>query len=151
MFAKLRVRSISGWTILIFGALAFVLGFIGILFPEATLMMLGFASVPRADRAAGDYTLVFLTAASMASFNVGIYYVLAALYNVKRFFVWTVPFRMVTFIMFTSSVLVGLAPGGFFGVALWELFGALATGSALYFERRRAAASKLVRNESALK
>ena len=102
------------------------------------MAVLGFPVIPRAERAVGDYTPLFIIAASMASFNIGIYYVLAALYNMKRFYLWTVPFRVVTFTVFTLSVLSGIAPGGFFGVGLWELLGALVTGGALYYERRRA-------------
>jgi len=122
----------------IFGVLAVLFGMVGIFMPELVLVVLGFPVIPRAERAVGDYTPLFIIAASMASFNIGIYYVLAALYNMKRFYLWTVPFRVVTFTVFTLSVLSGIAPGGFFGVGLWELLGALATGGALYYERRRA-------------
>lgn len=142
MFSKLKIRDLSGWTMMIFGALAFGLGLLGILFPETTLSLLNFTVIPRADRAAGDYTVTFLIASSMASFNIGIYYMLAALNNLKRFYIWTVPFRGVSFLVFTTCVLTGIAPQGFIGVALWELVGALATGGALYYERRRATASR---------
>ncbi|HSL45199.1 MAG TPA: hypothetical protein VK897_17330 [Anaerolineales bacterium] len=134
---NLRIRDTSGWTMFIFGALALLLGLLGLLRPELLLSILGFAVLDRAERAPGDYTLVFMIASSMASFNMGIYYVLAALNNVKSFYKWTVPFRCVTFVVFTTAVIVGLAPGRFLGVGLWELVGALATGIALYAENRK--------------
>jgi hypothetical protein len=115
----------------IFGILAFTLGLVGLIRPEILLSILGFEVVERAQRAASDYTIVFMTASSMASFNMGIYYALAALNDVKIFYRWTVPFRVVTFAVFTIIVMVGIAPKPFFGVGAWELMGAIATAIAL--------------------
>jgi hypothetical protein len=134
--AQLRIGNVSSLTMLIFGLLAAVLGIIGIIRPEATLSLLNFEVIDRAARAGGDYTLTFLTASSMASLNVGVYYVLAALNNLKVFYGWTVPFRCVTFTVFVLAVASGIAPAGFIGVAVWELVGAIATGLALLYERR---------------
>lgn len=121
----------------IFGILAFLLGLIGLIRPEILLSVLGFEVVERAQRAASDYTIVFMTASSMASFNMGVYYVLAALNDVKAFYRWTVPFRVVTFTVFTAIVLAGIAPKPFFGVGVWELTGAIATGIALSKEAKK--------------
>ena len=127
----MKIRDASGWTIFIFGLLAFLLGLVGLIRPEILLSILGFEVVERAQRAASDYTIVFMTASSMASFNMGVYYVLASLNDVKAFYRWTVPFRMVTFTVFTAIVMAGIAPKPFLGVGIWELAGALATGIAL--------------------
>jgi hypothetical protein len=132
---KYRIRSASGWTMFIFGVLAFLLGLLGLLRPELVLSLLGFTVLDRTARAAGDYTLVFVIAASMASFNMGVYYMLAAFNDMKQFFLWTVPFRLVTFTVFTITALTHLAPTRFILVGAWEGLGALATGLALYFER----------------
>ena len=121
----------------IFGLLAAMLGIFGLIQPETLLNMLSFEVTERAARSAGDYTLTFVTASSMASLNMGVYYMLAALTNWKPFFRWTVPFRIVTFTVFTLAVANGIAPTGFLGVGVWELVGALATGAALYYERGR--------------
>lgn len=137
MASQFRIRNSSSWTMFIFGVLAILLGALGILSPETTLSLLNFEVLDRAERASGDFSLTFLTASSMASFNVGVYYVLAALTNWQPFYRWTVPFRIVTFTVFTLAVLRGIAPVGFIGVAVWELVGALATGAALFYERRR--------------
>jgi hypothetical protein len=133
----MKIRDASGWTMFIFGALAFLLGLIGLIRPEILLSLLGFEVLERTARAAGDYTVVFTTASSMASFNVGIYYILAVLNDVKIFYRWTVPFRTLTFIVFTTLALTQVAPMRFIGVGVWELAGALATGIALYYEGRR--------------
>ncbi|RJP48630.1 MAG: hypothetical protein C4557_12635 [Anaerolineaceae bacterium] len=130
----MKIRDASGWTMFIFGILAFLLGLVGLIRPEILLSILGFDVVERAQRAAGDYTIVFMTASSMASFNMGIYYVFASLNDVKVFYRWTVPFRTVTFLVFTTVVILGFAPVKFLGVGVWELAGAVATGSALYAE-----------------
>lgn len=131
MTAKLNIKDASGWTMLIFGILALLLGILGLIRPEILLSLLGFTVLDRTARAAGDYTLVFMTASSMASVNMGIYYILAALNDVKQFYKWTVPFRCVTFTVFTLAVITGLAPVKFLGVGIWELVGAIATGIAL--------------------
>ena len=132
-----KLRNISSWTIFIFGLMAFLLGVVGIVWPESTLLQLGFEIVERTDRPTFDYTIVFITASAMASFNVGIYYMLAAGYNMQRFFRWTVIFRCVTFVVFMLLILRGQAPLKFISVPIWELTGAVATGVAQWYERRR--------------
>ncbi|MCI0553932.1 MAG: hypothetical protein L0287_23540 [Anaerolineae bacterium] len=137
MTSKLTIRDASGWTIFIFGLLALLLGLLGMLRPELLLSILGFTVLDRASRAAGDYTLVFIIASAMASFNVGVYYILASLNDLKQFYKWTVPFRCVTFIVFTTAVVTGLAPNRFLGVGAWELAGAVATGITLWQENKK--------------
>ena len=131
----MKIRDAAGWTIFIFGILAFLLGLVGLIRPEILLSILGFEVVERTQRAASDYTIVFMTASSMASFNMGVYYVFAALNDVKIFYRWTVPFRVVTFVVFTTVVIAGIAPMKFLGVGIWELVGAISTGIALYGKR----------------
>jgi len=137
MTSTLKIRDASGWTMFIFGVLALLLGFLGLIRPELLLSILGFTVLDRGARVAGDYTLVFMIASSMASFNIGAYYILAALNDLKPFYKWTVPFRCVTPVVFTIAVLTGLAPVRFLGVAAWELAGAMATGLALWYENRK--------------
>ncbi|MDP9798277.1 hypothetical protein J2S43_006789 [Catenuloplanes nepalensis] len=129
-------RSIAGWTMAVFGILAIIMGATGLIRPESMLSSLGFEVVPAAERAAGDYTLVFIIASSMASFNMGIYYLVAVWTEWRAFYLFTVVFRLVTFTVFTTLVLTGEAPGRFFGVAAWEGIGALATGIGLWLDRR---------------
>ncbi|WUW41981.1 hypothetical protein OG271_09385 [Micromonospora rifamycinica] len=128
-------RSGAGWTIAVFGVLAVLLGALGLVWPEAQLRMLGFA-VPQ-TRAAGDYTGTFLTASSMASFNMGVYYLLAVATEWRAFYRFTVVFRLVTFTVFTLTVLADVAPDRFIGVALWEGAGAVATALGLRWDARR--------------
>ena len=139
MTSALKIRDASGWTMFIFGALAFLFGLVGLIRTEFLLSTLGFTMLDRAARVAGDYTLVFMIASFMASFNMGIYYILAALNDVKQFYRWTVPFRCVTFVVFTVAVLTNLAPLRFLGIGMWELTGAIATGIALRSEKKRIA------------
>jgi hypothetical protein len=129
-------RSLSGWTMAVFGLLAAAVGIVGLVSPAVQLSLLGFE--PPGPRASGDYTLVFLTASSTAALNMGVYYVLAALADWRAFFRWTVPFRLLTFTTFTVAVLIGRAPSGFLGVGVWEGVGAVVTGTALWYEGRAA-------------
>lgn len=133
----MKIRDASGWTMFIFGLLALLLGLIGLIRPEFLLSLLGFDVLERAQRSASDYTIVFMTASSMASFNIGVYYILAALNDIKVFYRWTVPFRVLTFLVFSAVVINGIAPTRFFAVGAWELTGAIATGLALYFEDKK--------------
>ncbi|TDC31765.1 hypothetical protein E1211_21985 [Micromonospora sp. 15K316] len=128
-------RSVAGWTIAVFGVLALVMGAVGLLWPEAMLRSLGF-EVP-ATRAPGDHTGTFLMASSMASFNMGVYYLLATATEWRVFYRFTVFFRLVTFTVFSIAVLAEIAPGRFFGVAAWEGVGALATAAGLWWDARR--------------
>ena len=121
----------------IFGAIALLLGLLGLLRPELLLSILGFPVLDRTARSAGDYTLVFITASSMASFNIGVYYILAALNDLKQFYKWTVPYRGLTFLVFTTVVLTALAPTRFMAVGAWELAGAIATGLDLRSDNRK--------------
>ena len=136
MTSKLKIRDASGWTIFVFGLLALLFGLTSLISPELLLSTLGFSVLERGDRAPGDYTLVFVIAASMAAVNVGAYYILAAMNDVKQFYKWTVPFRCATFTVFTLTVILQLAPLPFLGVGAWELAGAVATGLALRAESK---------------
>ncbi|GHE46718.1 hypothetical protein GCM10018771_29620 [Streptomyces cellulosae] len=127
-------RSPSGWTMAVFGVLAAALGAVGLLSPDAQLSLLGLTAP--GERGSGDHTSAFVTASSMAALNMGVYYVLAALADWRAFFRWTVPFRLLTCTVFTVAVVTGRAPEAFLGVAAWEGLGALATGTALWRERR---------------
>ena len=133
----MKIRDAAGWTIFIFGSLAILLGLVGLIRPEILLSILGFEIIDHVQRAAGDYTITFMTASSIASFNMGIYYVFAAMNDVKIFYRWTVPFRTLTFIIFSALVIAEAAPLKFLGVGLWELIGAITTGVALYLENRK--------------
>ena len=131
----------AGWSIAIFGGLAAALGAVGLIWPDALLLALGFETVEPAQRAEGDYTRVFVAASSMASLNVGVYYLVAAATRWRAFYLFTVPFRLLTCGVFTGLVVADVAPDRFLGVALWEGAGAAATGLALAYEARRSGQS----------
>jgi len=136
MDSNIKLRDASAWTMFAFGVIALLLGLLGLIRPEILLSILGFPVLNRAARAAGDYTIVFIIASSMASFNMGVYYILAALNDMKKFYLWTVPFRLVTFTVFTIVAVTGIAPMRFIAVGMWEGIGAFITGLTLYFENK---------------
>lgn len=133
-------RSGAGWTIAVFGVLALLMGAVGLLWPEALLRVLGFEVPER--RAAGDHTGTFVMASSMASFNMGVYYLLATATEWRAFYRFTVVFRLVTFTVFSIAVLADIAPGRFFGVAAWEGVGAVASAVGLWWDARRAGSAE---------
>lgn len=134
-------RTAAGWTIAVFGVMALLSGVVGLVSPDTTLSGLGFATLAPGERAAGDYTRVFIAASSMASLNMGVYYLLAAATEWRPFFLFTVPFRLLTFTVFSTLVLTDVAPGRFFTVAAWEGLGAVVTGVALWWDARRRTAA----------
>jgi hypothetical protein len=121
---------------LISGIAALLVGVIGVVEPDVVLSLMGLEVVDGSQRASHDYTLIFVVVSSVVSMNMGVYYALAALSNMKAFYGWTVAFRCVTFVLFAVGVLSGYAPTRFLIVAIWELVGAIATGVALGYERR---------------
>ena len=64
-----KIKDASGWTMFVFGVLALLSGLLGLLRLELLLSALGFSVLERTARATGDFTLVFMTASAMASFN----------------------------------------------------------------------------------
>ena len=130
-------RTASDLTIFAFGLMAILAGLIGLTTPETMLNRMNFVVVDRSVRQDGDYTIAFLLASSMASLNMGIYYVLAAWNQWTKFYQFTVVFRLITAVVFSLAVNNGHAPKGFLGIAMWESIGALITGAALWFEANR--------------
>jgi hypothetical protein len=128
------LRTVSDLTVFVFGLMAMLVGLLGLISPETILNLMNFTVLDRSTRQDGDYTIVFLLCSSMASFNMGIYYLLAAWNQWTKFYQFTVIFRLVTVTVFTLAIKNGHAPRGFIGVAMWELAGALITGAALCYE-----------------
>jgi hypothetical protein len=130
------IRNVSSLVMLISGIAALLVGVIGVVEPGVVLSLLGLEVVDGPQRASHDYTFFFILVLSVVSMNVGVYYTLAALSNLKEFYTWTVAFRCLTFVLFTVGVLSGYAPMRLLIVAFWELIGAIATGTALGYERK---------------
>jgi hypothetical protein len=124
-----RIRNYSNLTMFVFGAMSFVMGVLGLVRPTMLLDLVGLEQV------LGNSP--FLITSSVAAVNMGAYYVLASLADLRAFFRWTVPFRLLTFSVFTGGVLLGTAPSGVLKLGLWELAGALLTGAALLVEARK--------------
>jgi hypothetical protein len=132
------IRTISDLTIFVFGLMAIFAGLLGLTRPETMLNLMNFTVRDQSTRQNGDYTIAFLLCSSMASFNMGIYYLLAAWNQWTQFYQFTVVFRLVTVTVFILAIKNGHAPGGFIGVAMWELVGALTTAAALWYEANNA-------------
>ncbi|SDY13095.1 hypothetical protein SAMN05444365_101773 [Micromonospora pattaloongensis] len=132
-------RSAPGWTVAVFGAMALLLGAVGLVAPDVLLGLLGFEQLSPAERAPGDHTRTFMAASSMASLNMGVYYLLAAATDWQPFFSFSAVFRLLTFTVFTLLVVFDVAPLRFLGVAFWEGLGGLVTGAAIWWDRRRPA------------
>lgn len=130
------IRNVSSLVMLISGIAALLVGVVGVVEPDAVLFFLSLEVVDGAQRASYDYTLIFVLMVSVISMNVGVYYSIAALGNLKEFYSWTVAFRCVTFVLLTVGVLSGYAPTSLLIIAFWELIGAIATGIALNYERK---------------
>ncbi|KAL9649213.1 hypothetical protein ABK040_004234 [Willaertia magna] len=128
------ITSPTRLSIFIFGIVAFLSGIVGV-FSNSPSTLLSFINFNETIANDNHLAHTFFIASSMASLNMGAYYILAAWFNVKIFFIWTVPFRVLTFLVFTKCVISGIAPSFFQLVANGELIGALVTGLSLWYER----------------
>ena len=115
---------VAALTMLVFGMVIGGSGLAGLLAPNVLLTVLGITDT-------GSATQLFLMATSQASLAMGLYYILASVNETRIFFQWSVPLRIINFMVFTSMVPMGIAPTKWLMVAGLELIGTLATGIAL--------------------
>ena len=115
---------VAALTMLVFGMVIVGSGLTGLLTPHILLTMLGITDI-------GHATQLFIMATSQASLAMGLYYILASVNETRIFFQWSVPLRIINFMVFTSMVAVGVAPRQWLMVAGLEVVGALATAIAL--------------------
>ncbi len=107
-------------TMLVFGTVIVGSGLTGLLAPHILLTVLGISET-------GHATQLFIMATSQASLAMGLYYILAAVNETRSFFQWSVPLRIINFIVFALMVPLGIAPTQWLMVAGLEIVGALAT------------------------
>jgi hypothetical protein len=118
---------IAALSMMIFGVLIVGMGMTGLLAPQFLLDILGLSETGMSSHT----TQLFVMASSQASLAMGLYYILSAVNETRIFFQWSVPLRIINFMVFSSMVAVGVAPSRWLMVAGLELAGALATGIAL--------------------
>jgi len=120
---------IAALTMLVFGMVIVGSGLTGLLAPHVLLTVLGITDT-------GSATQLFLMATSQASLTMGLYYILASVNETRIFFQWSVPLRIINFIVFAVMTPLGIAPTQWLMVAGLELAGALATAIALASENK---------------
>ena len=118
---------ISALTMLVFGILITGMGMMGLMMPQFLLSILGLSEAGMSAHT----TQIFVMASSQASIAMGLYYILSATNNNRIFFQWSVPLRIINFVVFSSMVPLGIAPVKWLMVAGLELLGAMATGIAM--------------------
>jgi len=111
-------------TMLVFGMVIVGSGLTGLLAPHILLTVLGISET-------GHATQLFIMATSQASLAMGLYYILASVNETRSFFQWSVPLRIINFVVFAGMVLLGVAPVQWLLVAGLEVVGALATAVAI--------------------
>ena len=115
---------IAALTMLVFGMVIVGSGLTGLFAPQLLLTVLGITEI-------GSTTQLFLMATSQASLAMGLYYILASVNETRIFFQWSVPLRVINFMVFAAMVPLGVAPSQWLMVAGLEVVGALATAIAL--------------------
>ncbi len=115
-------------SMLVFGVMISGMGMTGLMAPQFLLEILGLSSSPSVQ--------IFVMGSSQASLAMGLYYILAAVHDVRAFYGWSVFLRILNFCVFISMVVFGVAPLQWFMVAGLELAGALATGIALALKNK---------------
>jgi hypothetical protein len=94
---------VAALTMLIFGMVIVGSGLTGLLAPQLLLNVLGISDT-------GSATQLFLMATSQASLAMGLYYILASVNETRIFFQWSVPLRIINFIVFVLMIPLGIAP-----------------------------------------
>lgn len=115
---------IAALTMLVFGMVIVGSGLTGLFAPQLLLTVLGITEI-------GSTTQLFLMATSQASLAMGLYYILASVNGTRVFFQWSVPLRIINFIVFAAMIPLGIAPMQWLLVAGLELAGASATAIAM--------------------
>jgi hypothetical protein len=115
---------VAALTMLVFGTVIVGSGLTGLLAPHVLLTVLGISE-------GGHSTQLFVMATSQASLAMGLYYILASVNEMRSFFQWSVPLRIINFIVFALMIPLGIAPTQWLMVAGLEVVGALATAIAL--------------------
>ena len=115
---------VAALTMLVFGMVIVGSGLTGILAPHTLLTVLGISET-------GHATQLFIMATSQTSLAMGLYYILASVNETRSFFQWSVPLRIINFMVFVGMVALGVAPTQWLMVAGLEVIGALATAIAL--------------------
>ena len=115
---------VAALTMLVFGMVIVGSGLTGLLVPHVLQTMLGISET-------GQATQLFIMASSQASLAMGLYYILASVNETRIFFQWSVPLRIINFMVFAAMISLGVAPTQWWLVAGLELAGALATAIAL--------------------
>jgi hypothetical protein len=115
---------VAALTMLVFGMVVVGSGLTGLLAPHILLTVLGISET-------GHATQLFIMATSQASLAMGLYYILASVNETRSFFQWSVPLRIINFMVFAGMVLLGVAPTQWLLVAGLEVVGAMATAVAL--------------------
>ena len=115
---------VAALTMLVFGLVIVGSGLTGLLAPQLLLNVLGISE-------SGNSTQLFVMATSQASLAMGLYYILASINETRIFFQWSVPLRIINFIVFAALIPLGIAPMQWLLVAGLELAGASVTAIAL--------------------
>ena len=118
---------IAALTMMVFGVLIVGMGMTGLMAPQFLLAILGLSETGISSHT----TQLFVMASSQASLAMGMYYILSAVNETRIFFQWSVPLRIINFMVFSSMVPIGIASPKWLMLAGLELIGALATGIAL--------------------
>ena len=115
---------VAALTMLVFGMVIVGSGLTGLLAPQLLLNVLGISE-------SGNSTQLFVMATSQASLAMGLYYILASINETRIFFQWSVPVRIINFMVFAAMIPLGIAPMQWLLVAGLELAGASATAIAM--------------------
>jgi len=98
-------RDFASLTMFVFGALTVIMGLLGLAAPQFLLSILALDAARTGLSI--EVTKIFAMASSEASLAMGCYYLVAVATNFRSFYVWSVPFRVVNFVVSTSMVIFG--------------------------------------------
>ena len=125
-------RSASDWTVMILGAIGFLLGTSGLIFPESQYDILGVDI-----NSIGTVIPGLMGSAGLSAMYVGLMYIFGTLQKWKHFKHYLIFARMIMAIGFVILVSIERAPDTYVSAAIWEGVGAAIIAVALWWDNRK--------------
>jgi hypothetical protein len=133
----MNIWKAADWSVVIFGMLALIMGFIGVFSPATQFSMMGW-QLSLETRASNDHTPAVMAITSTAAVNMGILYIVGTCMRWESFPVWTIFARALMGTSLAILVALGRAPAdAFVGAAIWEATGAIITTVAIWWDNRK--------------
>ncbi|HYD90643.1 MAG TPA: hypothetical protein VEA58_02585 [Anaerovoracaceae bacterium] len=125
-------KTVSDWTVIIFGSIGLLLGLSGLFFPESQYKILGLDT-----DSIGTVIPGLMGSAGLSATYVGLLYIFGTIQKWRYFKQYLIFARLLMAVGFLILMSIGRAPQTYVSAAIWEAAGAALIGMAIWWEGRR--------------